>query len=67
MFREPILRVFGNGSKTTPHPYDLVRKLQPVAWYNFCRVRQTLRLTSAMEAWLSGHTWTTNELASEVA
>lgn len=30
--------------------------------YNFCRVHQTLRVTPAMEAGLSNHVWTLNEL-----
>ncbi|MGA2903033.1 MAG: IS1 family transposase [Candidatus Korobacteraceae bacterium] len=33
-----------------------------VAFYNFCRVHQTLRVTPAMEAALTDHTWTLNEL-----
>jgi hypothetical protein len=31
--------------------------------YNFCRVRQTLRVTPAMEAGISDHIWTMKELA----
>jgi hypothetical protein len=30
--------------------------------YNFCRVHQTLRVTSAMEAGLSDHVWSLEEL-----
>ena len=44
------------------------------AYYNFCRVHQTLRVTPAMEAGLSDHVWSLEELvglleqkASEVA
>ena len=33
-----------------------------VAWYNFCRVHQTLRVTPAMEARLTDHVWTVQEL-----
>jgi transposase-like protein/IS1 family transposase len=33
-----------------------------VAWYNFCRVHQTLRVTPAMEAGLTDHVWTFAEL-----
>jgi transposase-like protein/IS1 family transposase len=33
-----------------------------VAWYNFCRVHQTLRVTPAMEAKLTDHVWTVKEL-----
>lgn len=31
-------------------------------YYNFCRVHQTLRVTPAMEAGLSNHVWTIDEL-----
>jgi IS1 family transposase len=33
-----------------------------MAWYNFCRVHQTLRVTPAMEAGLTDHVWTIDEL-----
>ena len=32
------------------------------AYYNFCRVHQTLRVTPAMEAGLSDHVWSLEEL-----
>ena len=32
------------------------------AYYNFCRVHQTLRVTPAMEAALTDHVWTVTEL-----
>jgi hypothetical protein len=32
------------------------------AFYNFCRVHQTLRVTPAMEAGLTDHVWTVGEL-----
>jgi IS1 family transposase len=32
-------------------------------YYNFCRVHQTLRVTPAMEAGLTGHVWTLEEIA----
>jgi IS1 family transposase len=32
------------------------------AYYNFCRVHQTLRITPAMEAGLSDHVWSVEEL-----
>lgn len=32
------------------------------AYYNFCRVHQTLRVTPAMEAGLTDHVWTVAEL-----
>lgn len=31
-------------------------------YYNFCRVHQTLRVTPAMEAGISGHVWTIEEM-----
>jgi IS1 family transposase len=35
------------------------------AWYNFCRVHQTLRITPAMEAGLADHVWTIEELLTQ--
>jgi hypothetical protein len=32
------------------------------AYYNFCRVHQTLRVTPCMEAGLTDHIWTIREL-----
>ena len=34
------------------------------AYYNFCRVHQTLRVTPAMEAGLADHVWSTEELVA---
>ncbi|MBI3662179.1 MAG: IS1 family transposase [Acidobacteria bacterium] len=34
------------------------------AWYNFCRVHQTLRVTPAMQTGLTEHVWTIEELLS---
>ena len=33
-------------------------------YYNFCRVHQTLRVTPAMEAGISNHIWTVEELCA---
>jgi hypothetical protein len=33
-----------------------------MAWYNFCCVHQTLRVTPAMEAKLTDHVWSIREL-----
>lgn len=33
-----------------------------MAWYNLCRVHQTLRVTPAMEAGLTDRVWTIREL-----
>jgi hypothetical protein len=35
------------------------------AYYNFCRVHSSLRVTPAMEANLSGHVWSVAELLGE--
>ena len=37
------------------------------AYYNFCRVHQTLRVTPAMEAGLADHVWTLEELVGLLA
>jgi hypothetical protein len=33
-----------------------------MAWYNFCRVHQTLRVTPSMEAGITDHIWSVGEL-----
>jgi IS1 family transposase len=33
-----------------------------MCWYNFCRVHQTIRVTPAMEAGITDHIWTMDEL-----
>ena len=33
-----------------------------MAWYNFCRIHQTLRVTPAMETGLTDHVWSIREL-----
>jgi hypothetical protein len=33
-----------------------------MAWYNFVRVHQTLRVTPAMEAGITDHIWSVEEL-----
>jgi IS1 family transposase len=35
-----------------------------MAWYNFCRVHSSLRVTPAMEAGLTDHVWSLGELLS---
>ena len=37
------------------------------AFYNFCRVHKTLRVTPAMEARITDHIWTVRELLEEAA
>jgi IS1 family transposase/transposase-like protein len=37
------------------------------AWYNFCRIHQTLRVTPAMESGLTDHAWTMKELLESQA
>ena len=34
------------------------------AYYNFCRVQQSLRVSPALEAGITDHTWTLRELLS---
>jgi hypothetical protein len=36
-----------------------------VAWHNFCRVHQTLRVTPAMEAGITDHVCTLRELLAD--
>jgi len=38
-----------------------------IAWYNFCRPHQTLRVTPAMESGLTDHVWTLQELLGAAA
>lgn len=35
-----------------------------VAWYNFCRVHESLRVTPAMEAGITDHVWSIEELVT---
>jgi IS1 family transposase len=35
------------------------------AWYNFCRVHQTIRVTPAMQADVSSHVWDVSELIAQ--
>ena len=35
--------------------------------YNFCRIHQTLRVTPAMEAGISDHVWSLEEIAALLA
>jgi len=34
------------------------------AYYNFCRVHSSLRVTPAMQAGIADHVWTLNELVA---
>lgn len=36
-------------------------------YYNFCRVHQTLRVTPAMEAGISDHVWSIEEMCGLLA
>jgi hypothetical protein len=36
-------------------------------YYNFCRIHQTLRVTPAMEAGISNHVWSLEEIVSLIA
>jgi hypothetical protein len=35
--------------------------------YNFCRIHQTLRVTPAMEAGISNHVWSLEEIVNLLA
>ena len=35
--------------------------------YNFCRIHQTLRVTPAMEAGVTDHVWTVEEILAKIA
>jgi len=37
-----------------------------VAWYNFCRVHMTLRVTPAMEAGVTDRVWTIEEMIAAI-
>jgi hypothetical protein len=37
------------------------------AWYNFCRVRSTIKTTPAVEQGLTGRVWSIEELLTEAA
>jgi len=43
-------------------PDGVHRRSAIVAYYNFCRVHSSLRVTPAMEAGLTDHVWTIAEL-----
>jgi hypothetical protein len=36
-------------------------------YYNFCRIHQSLRITPAMEAGISDHVWTLEEVVGLLA
>ena len=47
------------------HPYAAPWALSLwYAYYNFCRVHRTLRVTPAMEAGITDHIWTLPELVA---
>ncbi len=53
-------RLTNGFSKSLEHLKAAVSLL--MCWYNFCRVHQTLRVTPAMEAGITDHIWTIQEL-----
>jgi len=53
-------RLTSGFSKSLKHLKAAVSLL--MCWYNFCRVHQTLRVTPAMEAGVTDHVWTIEEL-----
>jgi hypothetical protein len=58
--KQEDVQSFGSGSKKVEHHAAAVALW--FAYYNFCRVHQTLRVTPAMEAGLSNHVWSIEEL-----
>jgi hypothetical protein len=36
------------------------------AWYNFCKIHSTIRCTPAMEAGITDHVWTIQELMGKI-
>jgi hypothetical protein len=38
-----------------------------LAWYNFCRIHQTLGVTPAMEAGITDHIWSVEELLQTIS
>jgi hypothetical protein len=51
-------------SKSKPHLEAAVALF--VAWFNFCRIHKTLRVTPAMEAGLTDLLWSVQELIESV-
>lgn len=47
-------------SKSLPHHEAMVAIF--VAWFNFCRIHETLRCTPAMQAGIASHVWSVEEL-----
>lgn len=47
-------------SKSLPHLQAAVAPF--VAWYDFCRIHKSLRVTPAMEARVTDHIWSVKEL-----
>ena len=67
-FRRPIL-VVGQSLELTHNRYCLKQCVAAhadvaphFAYYNFCRVHSSLRITPAMEAGLTDHVWSIAEL-----
>jgi transposase InsO family protein len=55
-------RVTNAYSKSLRHLKAAIALL--IAWYNFVRVHQSLRVTPAMQAGLTDHVWSIPELLS---
>ena len=49
------------GERLEPFPLYAMLSVY-FAWYNFCLVHQTLRVAPAMEAGLTDHVWTIEEM-----
>jgi transposase InsO family protein len=60
-----LTRLTNAYSKSLRHLKTAIALL--IAWYNFVRVHQSLRVTPAMQAGLSDHVWSIPELLSFAA
>jgi hypothetical protein len=40
----------------------MMQRKRDFAFYNFCRIHASLKITPAMEAGITDHEWTLNEL-----
>ena len=52
----------GFSKKIENHAYSVAIQYM---YYNFCRIHPTLRVTPAMEAGLTDHVWTIEEMLSK--
>ena len=63
MYVAVVVRVWGTSRPSPGYPPPGYPRVTPM-YYNFCRVRKTLRVTPAMQAGLSNHIWEIEELVA---